>query len=229
MAVIVSHPYSIIRGSIAGTTYLGNQFHPIVGRQRVSPVNPRTADQTLIRGAMGACAIIWKSILTVAQRLAWDNYALTCIYTKATGQYTIPGRSIFIAGRGLIEFLNNRFAVAVPVVNTAPTEPGFYTVNNISATPGIAGQIDVTVNNFGTHDVQVLIQVSPPQNVSRNRYQGPWVQTWAVCDDAPSGASTVIPVTGLPSGLKFFLRVRAVVNDGPHAISIDYITNSLSG
>ena len=61
------------RGKIDGIVYSKNQFGAYV-RQKVSPVNPKTARQTLVRERMTTLSKRFSTIITQAQRDAWNFF-----------------------------------------------------------------------------------------------------------------------------------------------------------
>lgn len=63
-----------LSGSIAGNTYARNSYGSYV-RRKVSPVQPSTPDQTLIRERMTGLSKQWGQTLTAAQRGSWEQLA----------------------------------------------------------------------------------------------------------------------------------------------------------
>ena len=62
------------RGKIDGIVYSKNQFGAYV-RQKVSPVQPRGARQTLIRERMATLSKRFSTVITAAQQAAWNAFA----------------------------------------------------------------------------------------------------------------------------------------------------------
>lgn len=62
------------RGKMDGVVYSKNQYGAYV-RQKVSPVNPLTARQTLVRQRLSNLSKYWGGTLTAAQRAAWNGFA----------------------------------------------------------------------------------------------------------------------------------------------------------
>ncbi len=62
------------RGKMDGVVYSKNQYGAYV-RQKVSPVNPMSARQTLVRQRLANLSKYWGGTLTAAQRLAWTGFA----------------------------------------------------------------------------------------------------------------------------------------------------------
>ncbi|GAI26829.1 unnamed protein product, partial [marine sediment metagenome] len=72
------------RGSIAGNTFSRNHYGPYV-RARVTPVNPNTAAQQLIRNAVAFLAAYWAETLTANQRTAWNLYGSSVAMQDSLG------------------------------------------------------------------------------------------------------------------------------------------------
>jgi hypothetical protein len=62
------------RGAMDGVVYSKNQYGAYV-RQKVSPVQPQTARQTLVRERLSTLAKRFSSVITQAQRDAWAGFA----------------------------------------------------------------------------------------------------------------------------------------------------------
>ena len=62
------------RGKMDGVVYSKNQYGAYV-RQKVSPVNPLSARQTLVRQRLSNLSKYWGGTLTEAQRAAWTGFA----------------------------------------------------------------------------------------------------------------------------------------------------------
>lgn len=62
------------RGKIAGVVYSANQFGAYI-RHKVSPTQPRSARQTLVRDRLTGLSKAWASDLSDAARAAWNAFA----------------------------------------------------------------------------------------------------------------------------------------------------------
>lgn len=62
------------RGRMDGVVYSKNQYGAYV-RQKVSPVNPLSARQTLVRARLSTISKRWAGTLTDAQRASWSGWA----------------------------------------------------------------------------------------------------------------------------------------------------------
>lgn len=221
MARIVSPVWSSIRGSIAGTTYLSNQYHPIVGRQRVSPVNPNTSQQGIIRSAFSAATTLWEG-LTAAQRIAWDDYAQTCVFSGPQGTYTISGRLMFIRSLATAGYLVTVGVLTGPVNTDAPVIPGFLDVGTIHTASFLTAMetgIAIGVEYTGSEDITIYGYRSIAFNQTRGRFKGPFVSTSIASLDLTGAASGEITYIGLGEGLAYFTKWRGITTDGPYRLS----------
>lgn len=221
MARIVSPVWSSIRGSIAGTTYLSNQYHPIVGRQRVSPVNPSTSQQGIIRSAFAAAVTLWEE-LTPANRLSWDEYAQTCVFSGPQGNYTISGRLMFIRSLATAQYLITVGVLTGPPNTDPPSIPGFLDVGTIHTsdflTPASTG-IAIGVEYAGSEDVTIYGYRSIPFNQTRERFKGPYISSSISSVDLTGAASAEITYVGLTADLAYFTSWRGINTDGPYRLS----------
>src|SRR3989304_3521663 len=131
MARMLSQVATIMRGSVGGLTYSANQFHQITIRARTAPVQPGTNRQQEIRNSLSAASLRWKDVLDASERAKWDNYAPTCVYSGPMGTYVVPGRSLYIAGRGLMENIFTNYGGIGALSDAEPSQPGFYARSGI--------------------------------------------------------------------------------------------------
>lgn len=125
-------------------------------RTKVTPANPRTTDQQLVRSRLGALSSGW-SQLTEAQRLSWQNAVAAWQSTNIFGDIVNP------SGKNLYVKLNiNLVNVGEPQIQVAPLPAEMpvldVTVSNTSAT---GPEIDVT---GGGIDFIGVLRATSPQN-----------------------------------------------------------------
>jgi len=72
-------------GSIAGNTYARNRYGNYA-RARTKPVNPNSAQQQVIRGAMQELTTRWAQTLTALQRAAWNLYGTNVAMLNKLGE-----------------------------------------------------------------------------------------------------------------------------------------------
>jgi hypothetical protein len=231
MARALSPVYSIIRGSVAGLTYLSNQYHQIVVRARTAPVQPGTPLQSAIKTAFSGAESAWLNE-SDGIRTNWQLYADGTSYKGPIGDYTVPGRLMYTAVQGLRNFINSLYGAALPANSAAPTTPGWHTLSNVHSVPpgGVGTGIGVSFGTpLGLQATKVYYEISPAFNPTRNRYKGPWNTGQSnVTASIPAGTTGIISILNLVVGLVYFVRIRAITATGPYRISIETIVRCVA-
>ena len=222
MARALSQIVTVIRGSVGGITFTANQWHQILLRARTAPVQPQTNAQGYIKTGFAEASDLWKN-LTPVIRAQWTDYALSVTYTGPLGDYTLPGRQIFMAAVSLFGFLRNAGLISAAITTDPPIIPGRATITNINAdvlgAPGTGFQVNVS--NPSAEDIFVLMELSPPFNQTRLRYKGPFNFNSAIIVHLPASTSSFHAFTGLIEDLAYFVRLRGVVTAGPARLTLE--------
>jgi len=225
MAKFLSQVYTLIRGSVGGVTYTANQFASLIAKARVSPVNPATVNQGVIRSALAQASGAWKQ-LTPIQRDAWDAYADTCEFSGSMGTYKIPGRQMFVAVISLAQYIDARDLYDLSVLPTPPVVPGFFSPGPIAVdipqTPSVVG-ICLRISNQTGVDGVALVERSIPFNQTRQRFKGPFLSESAQAIVIPNGTSTFVEFVGLAEDYAYFTRIRLLTEEAPFRMSAKYI------
>jgi hypothetical protein len=213
-----------MRGSVGGITYTANQWYAIIGRARVSPVNPSTPNQSAIRSALAAASSVWKN-LADATREAWSDYAATCQYQGPIEPYYVTGRLMFTACLSFVQYLDVRGLYDFSPLPTAPTVPGFFSPGPINIetplTPGTG--ISLSIGNSTGENGIAFIERSYAFNVSRERFKGPFLSSSGQCVECDTGTTTFVDIMDLEEGYVYFTRVRLVTAEAPFRLSAEYI------
>jgi len=227
MARMLSQVGTVIRGSVGGVTYFANQFHAILMRARVSPVNPQTMLQSRVRAAFTTAALLWFQQIQQV-RDEWNFYAQSLTYQGPTGPYTMPGRQVFVGNIGLMKYLQSRGHVFTSSEVTAPDYLGFLGIGDVvleaPAAPAVG--IKVSITNPNLEDVKAVLEISRGFPATRNNYQGPFLGSslQTVIIAAAATGSVTFPLLTL--GSYYFVHIRLIVDDGPKRISPDFIYRS---
>lgn len=143
------------RGKLGGQVFSKNRGGAYI-RTKVTPSNPRTADQQANRTLLGSLSQGW-SALTAEQRLSWNSAVSAWAKTNIFGDIHNP------SGKNLYVQLNkNIIAIGGAAINTAPekVEMGIIGLESVVVTVGI-GAIDITAS--GTASGFVLqCSATPP-------------------------------------------------------------------
>ena len=230
MARILSPVWSIIRGSIAGTTYFANQFHQIVARARTAPVQPNTNPQTLIRASMNNASAIWNG-LTDGVQFGWQVYANLTPFSGPLGSYTVPGRQMFMAGRVLQDYIiNSGFALPTFDVNPPAPMAGFLNLRNVipTAPVSVGTGIGLSVTADALDDSMTMLEINGPFTSSRKRFKGPWDTSKTIAVVLPVNTTVVLEIMGLLDGGIYFTRLKGVADDAPPRVSTRFINRHIA-
>jgi hypothetical protein len=210
-------------GSIGGATASHNRGGQYF-RRRAIPVNPSSTAQQAVRGFFSTLNAAWNSILTSAQRSAWDSYALNTPVTDALGNpVNAGGKGMYI--RGNVPRLQGSLAR----VDAGPTTFGLpaLTAPGVTSLVASTGVLTYTFTNTDTWAAAatggLLIYVSRPQSVSINGFKGPFRFAGIKLGNAtpPTSPGTVTSPFTYAVGQKGFIRFVAVTTDG--RLSGEYI------
>lgn len=229
MARILSSPWSIIRGSIAGTTYFANQYHQIVARARTSPATLPSGNQTKIKSAFAAALGTWQSLSEAVQD-DWNLFAKTCTYQGATGSYNVPGQQIFQGARALQNYVLLQAWAAPTLVTGAPATTGFNLLGNVTPIPYVGPGTGVSVS-FQTDPVDasmIVGSISPPLDKENLKYGGPWRVRDSQAAILPADAGSFMEFDNLLPGKIYFVRLIAVSDDIAPRISASYIVRDVA-
>lgn len=215
-------------GSIGGATASHNRGGQYF-RRRAIPVNPSTVQQQAVRGIFATVQSAWNSVLTAAQRNAWDTYALNTPVTDSLGNPVNAG------GKGMYTRGNvARLQSGLTRVDTGPTTFGLpnLTAPGLTSLIATTGVLTYTFTNTDPWAIAVggalLIYVSRPQSVSINGFKGPYRLAGSKLGAAtpPTSPGTVTSPFTFAVGQKGFVRFVSVTPDG--RLSGDYTFSVLA-
>lgn len=220
---------SAARGSVGGLTFTANQYHPIVVRSRVSPVNPNTTNQALMRAAFSAAQEGWRA-LAAAQRLLWDTYSDSCEYAGPLGRYTVPGRQMYAGCLATAIYLNNRGMSVTVNGDSAPSNLGFLALQIDDVVPRVAAGtgFDIEVTNPNPEDVIVYARVSRNFDDTRQRYKGPFRSDTIFEVAIAAAASGTLSVTTPTTEQTYFAEVKSICDESPFRLSTAQIVRTVS-
>jgi hypothetical protein len=139
------------RGKIDGVVYSKNQFGAYI-RQKVSPVQPQSPRQTLVRERQTTLSKRYSTVITEAQREAWRGFALTNPVPDVFGDpQALTGIASYVRLNQII--LNG----GGTIIDTPPADlevPGLFSMTAVGYAPGVA--VAVTSGSL-TSNVLTLI------------------------------------------------------------------------
>jgi len=110
-----------ISGTIGGTTFQ-KWRGLLIARGKPTPHNPQTARQTRIRSIVSTISRTWRDVLTIGQRVAWNQFA------EVFPWFDVFGRSLSLTGISLFLKINtvlldqDRSMQVTPPPNIVPPE-----------------------------------------------------------------------------------------------------------
>ncbi len=181
--------YSKASGSVAGLTYSHNKGG-MYARARVTPTDPATGRQIVIRGLMTSLANTWSNTLSAIQRAAWALYGANVAMTNRIGE------TIYLSGQQHFIRCNvPRLQGGIAVIIAAPTNfnlgeftpPGLTSVND---SDDWTVTFDNTDDWASTDGGYLLLYGGKPVAPSINFFKGPFRYA-----DKITGATTVPPTS----------------------------------
>lgn len=201
-------------GSVAGCTFSRNRSGSYI-RGRSLPVNPNSAQQTVVRAAFGTLVARWTTTLTQIQRDTWSVWATN------TPQTDSLGNPIIITGQNAyIKMNTQRIQVGLGIVDTAPfifSGAALTPPNLVSATFGTQ-LLSVSYTNTDAWATAVggalLVFEGRPQNASKLFFAGPYrfagrVNGAVVPPVSPASIATVFPFVATQRVHVRFIAVQA--------------------
>lgn len=205
----MAHIIAEARGAVAGTVFSRNTFGAYL-RTRVTPVNPATVDQALVRSQLTSIAQAWRG-LTQAQRDQWNQAAVTFQNTD------IFGDSVALTGFVLYMKLNrNLLAIGQAVISTPPLQTSVhnFTSASLAANTG-GGTLDITYAPVIPAATTVIVRATSQLSAGVQFVKTELRQIRTITAANPSpvnvAAAYITKFGALPvAGSKVFVELRAV-------------------
>lgn len=199
-------------GSIKGITASHNRGGAYF-RGRVTPTNPSSSRQTIVRNAMRTSVNAWIA-LSAANRTSWATYASNVPVTNSMGD------SIFLTGQQMyIRQSNVRIQASVPPVAAAPStfDLGSFTPPTLTLTASSTTLSAAFTNTdaWATEGTNSFmgIYASAPQNPSVNFFKGPF-QFVGKISGTSSPATLTLPIAAGVTGTRTFFSIIVSRSDG---------------
>ncbi|MGD9153867.1 MAG: hypothetical protein PVG30_09545 [Gammaproteobacteria bacterium] len=212
--------YSQASGSIAGITYSHNRGG-MYTRQRVVPTNPASEYQSAVRSYVAALVAAWSSVLSDAQRAAWDLYAESVELPDTLGDTRNVG------GVGMYVRSNvPRLQAGLTRVDDGPTVFSLPEVANIALASASEASQELSVTFLNTDDwagedgAALLVYVSRPANPGVNFFKGPYRLAAVIEGDSgtpPTSPTAVTAPFAITAAQKVFAKFNITRADGRYS------------
>lgn len=203
-----------VRGSIGGTVFARNRGGAYA-RNRSIPINPASPAQIGVRAELGNLSNRWSTVLTQAQRDAWDLYADNVPLPNSLGELrNVTGLNMYVRANSLLALVGGT------QVDDGPTE--FTQGPTIQPTMTLDAAADtLTVTDLGGYDpatqgdLGLLIQQGNPQQAGVTFYKSPFRKiSGTVQTDPPNLPTAVALNVPIAAGQAQFIRTATVTPDG---------------
>jgi len=195
------------RGSFGGMTFSVNRYGAYI-RRKVSPVQPTTPAQSLIRERLTGLSKRYGGTLTETQRRHWRELASTNPITDVFGETKI------LAANGLFCKVNmNRLQCGGSILDDAPADLDVGSIVSVSMESCDAGMSEVEINFSPACEASERLMYRFVPNVPasilfvKNRYRFAGYTELAQASPAILSWALLYPSVILTAGLYLFLHI----------------------
>lgn len=199
-----------IRNKVNGSVFSKNRSGNYI-RNKVTPVNPQTADQVAKRSQLASWAQGWRG-LTQAQRDAWNSAVQDFKGTDIFGDIKIP------SGINLYTKLNmNLDQISAANISSPPLPDAVDPITSLSITPnGTAGTFTVTFTPTPVPAGHTwIVEATAPVSVGKSFVKSEYRQITTLAAATATGASIFTAWSNkfgtLTVGQKVFVRITPVL------------------
>jgi len=205
------------RGSIGGQTASRNRFGNYL-RARITPVNPQSSRQNVVRAIVQLLSQAWSTILTQVQRDAWEVYAGNIVRQNKLGaQIFLTGFNHYIRSNTPILQASGTRIDAGPTTLTLPPGDPLMVATVDETNQEISVAFDDTFDWVDQDEGKLLIFMSEPKRAGTNFIGGPFRFAGSIDGDSttPPTTPTVIAVPfPVAENQEVVVRARIVEDDG---------------
>ena len=179
-------------------------------RAKVSPIQPRTPAQLLVREAVTWGAQYWRDTMSAPYRLAWENYAKS---TPLTDRF---GAKVCTSGLAMFLRYNTHMRRSgLAQVYIAPTIGGEAPMPfaTLTGTEAAGVKIATFLPALVAGDFVSVSLCAAPMSIARNYYSGPW-QFSVNMTSATTFPFIIVAAAGSTIGQRWFVRLRFFSKNG---------------
>ncbi|MCK5614530.1 hypothetical protein KAR91_72365 [Candidatus Pacearchaeota archaeon] len=204
-------------GSVGGVTFARNRFGQYA-RAKITPVNPNSSGQVAVRASIAFLADRWSSVLTAAQRTAWNLYGSSVDMTNRLGEtIQLTGFNHYI--RSNLEY-KRTFGVTIdagPTVFELPAQDPTFAITADEANQFVTVVHDVGMAWADENGAAMFLYQGRPQTAQRNFFGGPWRYLANIpgINGAPAGSpSDHLATIAIAEGQHLWAYARIIRADG---------------
>lgn len=206
------------RGSTGGTVFSRGPFGAYT-KARVAPTNPNTGRQAAARSLFSTMVDRWMTVLTVAQRDAWNLAVQAFTVPNRIGDAIhLTGLQWFIRCNASLNLTAQTLVAVPPVVPIVPAPTltlAWTTLVGIQVTA--IGDWDDTA-----HD-ELLVQDSTALSLTKNFWKGPWATLRTISASVLGSLPYVLIASAdLVADSRVFTQFRTVNATGGNSFAVIY-------
>jgi len=202
MALFKSQVLTQASGSVGGLTYSHNRGGMYM-RARTVPTNPNTPAQQLVRQILADLTNTWQSVLSQAQRDAWNVYAsMVTMFNRLGDEITLSGQQHYVRSNAPRALANSTGVDGVWTrVDDAPTTFNLGSFTPVSIASSAPTAIGVTFTEaddwvaITSGETGMLVFTSRPLNSGVSFFRGPYRFAGAVTGDGTLAPTSPFVVT----------------------------------
>lgn len=201
--VILGPMVSDARGKEGGLVFSRNTYGHYT-RAKVSPVQPNTQLQQLVRQAMTYLAQRWRETLTPEQRATWAAYAKATTLTDRFGaKFNLSPIAIYL--RYNVEMRNHHGII----LDEGPPVPGHAPMTKMTITGTDVAGVTVTelLPGVNADEYVEVYAAAAAMSQARNFFNGPWQWRRSISTGQPC-PQEIVPPEEVQIGTRWFLRCR---------------------
>lgn len=205
------------RGSIGGQVFSRNRFGNYI-RARITPINPQSSRQNVIRNAIQSLAQSWSTTLTQLERDAWEVYAAAITRQNKLGaQIKLTGFNHYIRSNSIRLQSADAIVEAGPTTLTLPGSDPLFECEVDETNQEISVTFDPLLAWNIIDDGFMYVSMSIPKATGTNFIGGPFRIAGAIdgATASPPTSPQVLPVPfPVAEGQALVCRARISEVDG---------------
>lgn len=206
-----------MRGSVGGVVFSRNHFGAYT-RNRVTPINPNTARQVVVRAALAFLTARWSETVTQIQRDAWDLYGANVQMLNRLGQAIfLTGFNHYLRSNIILKSQGLALVDAGPVIFELPAQDPTFKLSASAGTQLITFTFDDTMTWTSEDDAHLFLFQGQPQNAQRIFFDGPWRFIGELAGDVAipiTSPRDIAPAFTISEGQRQFAYARIQRADG---------------
>lgn len=156
-------------GSVGGVTFQHNHYGPFA-RLRTIPTDTITDSRIEQRARLSVFSVWWSTVLTDAQRLAWNTLGAATTWQNGLGEdYNPTGQALYVRANAIMDYKSWAYTAVAPD-DADEADPGL--------TLAYVAPDRIKITNYGTladpPDGRIVIWFSEEQSPGRYQWSGPW-------------------------------------------------------